>query len=48
VSVVTAVSATYPLIPVLGGVALLKERPGATQYLGVAMVVGGLALLGAS
>jgi len=48
VSVVTAVSATYPLLPVLGGVALLKERPGLTQYFGVAMVVGGLALLGAS
>lgn len=48
VSVVTAVSATYPLLPVLGGVLLLHERPAPNQYLGVAMVVGGLALLGAA
>ncbi|HEX6331399.1 MAG TPA: DMT family transporter [Actinomycetota bacterium] len=48
VSVVTAVSATYPLLPVLGGVLLLHERPAPNQYLGVAMVIGGLALLGAT
>jgi drug/metabolite transporter (DMT)-like permease len=46
VSIVTAASATYPLIPVLGGVVLLHERPVATQYLGIAMVIGGLLLLG--
>jgi drug/metabolite transporter (DMT)-like permease len=46
VSVVTAASATYPLIPVLGGVMLLHERPVPTQYLGIAMVIGGLILLG--
>jgi drug/metabolite transporter (DMT)-like permease len=46
VSVVTAVSATYPLLPVFGGVVLLHERPAPNQYLGVAMVVGGLVLLG--
>jgi drug/metabolite transporter (DMT)-like permease len=46
VSIVTAASATYPLIPVLGGVALLQERPAPNQYVGVAMVIGGLALLG--
>lgn len=46
VSIVTAASATYPLIPVLGGVMLLHERPVATQYLGIAMVIGGLVLLG--
>ncbi len=46
VSIVTAASATYPLIPVLGGVMLLHERPVPTQYLGVAMVIGGLVLLG--
>jgi drug/metabolite transporter (DMT)-like permease len=46
VSIVTAASATYPLIPVLGGVVLLHERPVPTQYLGIAMVVGGLLLLG--
>ena len=46
VSIVTAASATYPLIPVLGGVMLLHERPVPTQYLGIAMVIGGLLLLG--
>jgi drug/metabolite transporter (DMT)-like permease len=47
ISIVTAVSATYPLIPVLGGVVLLHERPALTQYVGVVMVVAGLALLAA-
>lgn len=46
ISVVTAVSATYPLLPVLGGVVLLHERPAPNQYLGVGMVIGGLVLLG--
>jgi drug/metabolite transporter (DMT)-like permease len=46
VSIVTAASATYPLIPVLGGVMLLHERPVPTQYVGIAMVIGGLLLLG--
>jgi uncharacterized membrane protein len=46
ISIVTAVSATYALIPVLGGVLLLHERPAGSQYLGVAMVVVGLMLLG--
>ena len=34
VSIVTAASATYPLIPVFGGVVLLHERPVPTQYVG--------------
>jgi drug/metabolite transporter (DMT)-like permease len=46
ISIVTAASATYPLIPVFGGVVLLHERPVPTQYLGIAMVIGGLILLG--
>ncbi|MGH2635542.1 MAG: EamA family transporter [Actinomycetota bacterium] len=46
VSIVTAASATYPVIPVLGGVLLFQERPAANQYVGVAMVIGGLVLLG--
>ncbi len=45
VSIVTAASATYPLIPVFGGVLLLHERPAPTQFVGVAMVIGGLMLL---
>lgn len=48
VSVVSAVSATYPLIPVFGGIRLFGERPSPIQYLGVASVVAGLALLGSA
>ena len=46
VSIVTAASATYPLIPVLGGVHLLQERLAPSQYVGIALVVTGLATLG--
>ena len=46
VSIVTAASATYPLIPVLGGVHLLEERLAPSQYAGIALVVIGLATLG--
>ena len=46
VSVVTAASATYPLIPVLGGLHLLHERLAPSQYVGIALVVIGLATLG--
>jgi drug/metabolite transporter (DMT)-like permease len=48
ISIVTAVSATYPLIPVFGSVRLFGERPAPSQYAGVAVVVLGLALLGIS
>ncbi len=48
VSIVTAASATYPLIPVFGGVVLFRERPAPTQFIGVAMVIGGLMLLAVS
>jgi drug/metabolite transporter (DMT)-like permease len=40
------VSATFPLISVMGAVTRFKERPAPNQYLGVALVVGGLVLLG--
>jgi uncharacterized membrane protein len=46
VSIVTAASATYPLIPVLGGLRLLQERLAASQAVGVGLVVIGLATLG--
>jgi uncharacterized membrane protein len=46
VSIVTAASATYPLIPVLGGLHLLHERLAPSQYVGIALVVVGLATLG--
>lgn len=46
VSIVTAASATFTLIPVAGGIALLHERPAASQLAGIALVVAGLLLLG--
>jgi drug/metabolite transporter (DMT)-like permease len=46
VSIVTAASATYPVIPVLGGVALLHERLVPNQYVGIGLVVTGLLMLG--
>ncbi len=46
VALVAAVSATFPLIPVLGGVALFGERLARSQVVGVALVIGGLVLLG--
>jgi drug/metabolite transporter (DMT)-like permease len=45
VSIVAAASAIFPLIPVVGGVVLLGERPALTQYVGVGVVIGGLLLL---
>lgn len=47
-SIVTAVSATYPILPVFGGVAFFGERPAPNQFLGLAMVIAGLMLLGVS
>ncbi len=47
ISLVSAISATFPLIPFLGGLILLRERPATTQALGVMFVVAGLLLLGA-
>ncbi len=46
VSIVVVASCVFPLIAVALSVLLLGERPVANQYLGVALVAGGLALLG--
>ncbi|MEX0753698.1 MAG: EamA family transporter [Actinomycetota bacterium] len=46
VSITAAVSATFTLIPVLGGVTLFRERPAPNQYAGIGLVVVGLILLG--
>lgn len=48
VSIVLAASAVFPLIAVALSVRLLHERPVANQYVGIALVVGGLLLLGLS
>jgi drug/metabolite transporter (DMT)-like permease len=46
-SIVATASAPYAVIPIVMGVAVLRERPGRVQWLGVALVLGGLVLLGA-
>lgn len=46
ISLVSAVAATFPLIPFVGGIAVLGERPARSQALGVILVVAGLATLG--
>jgi drug/metabolite transporter (DMT)-like permease len=46
ISIVTAASATFILIPVAAGILWLDERPAVIQLVGVALVVGGLLLLG--
>jgi drug/metabolite transporter (DMT)-like permease len=44
-SLVAAVSATFPLLPFVGGLVLLRERPAPSQTLGVFAVIGGLVIL---
>ncbi len=46
ISIVTAASATYPLIPVTAGLVFLRERPAPNQLFGVLLVVGGLLAVG--
>jgi drug/metabolite transporter (DMT)-like permease len=45
-SIVATASAPYALVPVLMGTYLLRERPTATQWSGVALVLIGLVTLG--
>lgn len=45
-SIVSAASAPYAVIPIIGGVLLFHERPAPIQWLGVAGVIGGVVLLG--
>jgi drug/metabolite transporter (DMT)-like permease len=47
-SIVATASAPYALVPIIMGVHLLHERPTRTQWSGVALVIGGLILLGLS
>ena len=46
VSIVSAVSATFPLVVIAGGVILLRERPTGVQWAGVVCTITGLVLLG--
>jgi drug/metabolite transporter (DMT)-like permease len=48
ISIVAAVSATFTLIPVVGGILLFSERPAPNQLVGLVLVIGGLATLGAA
>ena len=45
VSVVVPLTATYPVVAALLGVGVLGERPSASQWLGVALVIAGVILL---
>lgn len=45
-SVVATAAAPYAVVPIVAGVALLHERPRASQWNGIALVIAGLALLG--
>jgi len=47
-AVVATASAPYALLPIIAGMLLLHERPTLLQRAGVAAVVGGLVLLGAT
>jgi drug/metabolite transporter (DMT)-like permease len=46
VSIAAAVSATFPLVVIAGGLAFFHERPSVRQWLGVLSTVAGLVLLG--
>ena len=46
ISIVTAASATFVIIPVAAGITFLGERPASNQLIGVGLVVVGLLLLG--
>ena len=46
ISVAAAVSATFPLVVIAGGVALFHERPSRRQWVGVLAAIAGLVVLG--
>jgi len=45
-TVVATAAAPYAVVPIVAGVVLLHERPRATQWTGIALVIAGLILLG--
>ena len=46
ISIVTAASAIYPVLPVLAGTVFLHERPAPNQAVGVAILIAGLMAVG--
>jgi len=46
ISIVTAASAIYPVLPVLAGTVFLHERPAPNQAVGVAVLIAGLLAVG--
>jgi len=46
VAITAAVSSAYPVIPLLGGLVLLRERLAGRQAGGAALILAGLVLLG--
>jgi drug/metabolite transporter (DMT)-like permease len=47
-SLVATAAAPYAIVPIVVGVAFLRERPAPSQWLGVAAVIGAMILLGVS
>jgi drug/metabolite transporter (DMT)-like permease len=45
-TIVATAAAPYAVVPIVAGVLLLHERPRPTQWAGIALVIGGLVLLG--
>jgi drug/metabolite transporter (DMT)-like permease len=45
-TIVATAAAPYAVVPIVAGVMLLHERPRATQWAGIALVIAGLVLLG--
>jgi drug/metabolite transporter (DMT)-like permease len=45
-SVVATAAAPYAVVPIVAGVMMLHERPRATQWAGIGLVIAGLVLLG--
>ena len=48
ISITSAVSATFPLVVIAGGVILFHERPTKRQWTGVVLTIAGLVVLGLS
>jgi drug/metabolite transporter (DMT)-like permease len=46
ISIVTAASAIYPVLPVLAGTVFLHEQPAPNQAVGVAVLIAGLLAVG--